>query len=71
MIKLANTANIKLADIETTLLQVSSFHKKQIRRDIYSIINDLQNIIHEDMEKQTNYILLVDKLDQCKEKGDE
>ena len=23
------------------------------------------------MEKQTNYILLVDKLDQCKEKGDE
>ena len=71
MIKLANAANIKLADIETTLLQVSNSYKKQIREDIYSIINDLQNIIHGDMEKQAHYILLVDKLDQCKEKGDE
>ena len=41
MIKLANAANIKLADIETTLLQVSNSYKKQIREDIYSIINDL------------------------------
>ena len=63
MIKLANAANIKLADIETTLLQVSNSYKKQIREDIYSIINDLQNIIHGDMEKQAHYILLVDELD--------
>jgi len=41
MIKSANAANIKLADIETTLLQVINSYKKQIREDIYSIINNL------------------------------
>jgi len=41
MIKLANAANIELADIETILLQASDSHKKQIREDIYSIIDNL------------------------------
>ena len=41
MVKLANTANIELADIETTLLQASDFHKEQIKGDIYSIIDSL------------------------------
>jgi len=72
-IKLANTANIKLTAIETTLLQASDTYKIQIGRDIYSIFKELWNVIHEDMERQAHHIqvLLVDELDQCKDKGDE
>jgi len=40
-IKLANTANIKLTAIETTLLQASDTYKIQIGRDIYSIFKEL------------------------------
>ena len=39
--KLATTANIKLDNIETNLLQSSKTYKKQIRGDIYSIVNKL------------------------------
>jgi len=51
VVKLANIANIELAGIETTLLQASDSQKEQIRGDIYSIIDSLQNIIHKDIEK--------------------
>jgi len=39
--------------------------------DIFSISEDLQNIIQSDMENQAYYIqkLLADELDNCKEKG--
>ena len=37
LVKLANTANIELADIEITLSQASDIYKIQIREDIYSI----------------------------------
>ena len=70
--KLANAINIELADIGTTLLQSSDIHKMQIRGDIYSIPEELWNIIYRDMEKQAHHIqvLLADKLDWCKDKGD-
>ena len=51
LVKLANIANIKLANIKTTLLQASKIHKEQIRGDVYSIANKLQGIIHGDMER--------------------
>jgi len=35
LVKLANAANIKLADIETTSLQASDSCKEQIGRDYY------------------------------------
>jgi len=41
VVKLANAANIKLADIKITLLQTGNSYKKQIGEDIYSIMNDL------------------------------
>lgn len=71
-VKLTNAANIELTDIETMLLQSSDTHKKQIGGNLYSISQDLWNILHKDMEKQAHYIqtLLADKLDQYKEKGD-
>ena len=45
----------------------------QISRDIYSIPEDLWNVIHRDMKKQAHHIqiLLADKLYQCKEKDAE
>jgi len=41
LVKLATVVNIKLADIETTLLQAGKIYKKQIREDIYSIADEL------------------------------
>ena len=72
MVKLANAANIELTDIKTVLLQPSNIYKEQIGEDIYSITNNLQNIVYRDMEKQAYQIqiLLTDKLDQYKGKGD-
>ena len=60
-----------MAEIETMILQVSNSYKTQNAGDIFSILQDLQNIIQEDMENQAYYIqtLLTDELDRCKEKG--
>jgi len=41
IVKLTNTTNIELADIETVLLQSSNIYKEQIREDIYSIMDNL------------------------------
>ena len=43
----------------------------QIAKDIFSISKDLQNIIQENIEKQSHYIqtLLANELDRCKGKG--
>ena len=59
-----------IADIETTLLQASEDYKIQISRDIYSISEELWNIIHGDMEWQAHHIqvLLVNESDWCKNK---
>jgi len=45
----------------------------QIAGDIFSISEDLRNIIQSDMENQVYHIqkLLADKLDNCKEKGND
>jgi len=45
----------------------------QIAGDIFSISEDLQNIIQSDMENQAYHIqkLLADKLDNCKGKGND
>ena len=42
----------------------------QIAGDIFSILEDLQNIIQENIENQAHHIqvLLADKLDRCKGK---
>ena len=70
IIKLVDAANNQLADIKTTLLQIGEIHKIQIGRNIYSISEELWNIICEEMECQAHYIqvLLADKLDYYKEK---
>ena len=43
----------------------------QIAGDIFSISEDLRNIVHSNIKNQAYYIqkLLVDKLDNCKGKG--
>jgi len=49
IIKLAQVANTQLAEIETTILQVSKIYKTHIARDIFSILEDLYNIVQEDI----------------------
>ena len=56
IIKLVEVANIQLAEIETSILQASDNYKIQIVEDIFSISEDLQNIIQEDIENQIYYI---------------
>ena len=70
IIKLAEVVNTQITEIETTILQASSNHKTQIVKDIFSILEDLQNIIQSDIESQAYYIqaLLVNELDNCKKK---
>jgi len=43
-------ANMQLAEIETTILQASGKYRTQTARDIFSISDDLQNIIQGDMK---------------------
>ena len=71
IIRLAEVANTQLVKIETTILQVSKIYKIQMAGDIFSISEDLQNIIQGDIKNQVYYIqaLLADELDKCKEKG--
>ena len=45
IIKLAEVANIQLAKIKITILQASDIYKIQMVEDIFSILEDLQNII--------------------------
>ena len=60
-----------MAEIETIILQVSDSYKTQNTGDIFSISQNLQNIIQGDMENQVYHIqtLLANKLDRCKGKG--
>ena len=50
IVKLADVVNNQLADIKTTLLQIKEMYKIQIGEDNYSILEELRNIIHGDME---------------------
>jgi len=50
LVKLVITANNQLADIKTILIQTGETHKMQIGGDIYSISEELRNIIHRDMK---------------------
>ena len=50
IIKLANTANNQLADIETILLQTIETYRILISRNIYSISKELINIIYRNIE---------------------
>ena len=71
ILKLAEEANTQIAEIERTILQASYNYQTQTAVDIFSISEDLCNIIQSDIENQVYHIqqLLVDKLDNCKEKG--
>ena len=71
IINLAEVANTPLAEIEMAILQASNSYKTQNIGDIFSISQDLQNIIQGDMENQAYHIqiLLADELDRYKGKG--
>jgi len=51
LVKLANITNNQLIDIETILLQTDKTYKTQVGGDIYSILEELQNIIHGDIKQ--------------------
>jgi len=65
IIWLAKVADTQLAEVKTTILQASDIYKMQTRGDIFSILEELQNIIQGEMEKQLYHIqvLLADELD--------
>ena len=71
IVKLAEEANTQIAEIERMILQASHNYRTQTTADIFSILEDLHNIIQSDMENQAYYIqqLLVNKLNNCKGKG--
>ena len=56
IIRQTNIVNNQLANIKIILLQVKEIYKLQVGEDIYSISEELQNVIHRDMERQVNYI---------------
>jgi len=70
IMKLAEKANIQITKIKFTILQTSNNYQMQTAGDIFSISEDLQNIIQSNMENQVYHIqkLLADELDNCKEK---
>ena len=70
IIKLAEEANTQIAEIKSTIIQASDNYQIQKARDIFSITEDLQNIVQSNIEDQVYYIqkLLVNKLDEYKEK---
>ena len=71
IIKLAKVANTQLAEIKITILQANDGYRVYMARDIFSILEDLWNIIQENMENQIHYIqaLLANKLNKYKGKG--
>ena len=71
IIKLAKVTNTQLAEIKTTILQASDKYRIQIVGDIFSILEDLQNIIQENIENQAYHIqtFLANELDNFKGKG--
>lgn len=50
IIKLAEEANTQIVEIEIMILQASYNYQTQIVGDIFSISEDLQNIIQSDMK---------------------
>ena len=49
-VKLADAANNQLTDIKTVILQTRKTYRKKISRDIYSISEELRNVIHGKIE---------------------
>ena len=70
IIKLAEEANTQIAEIKSTISQASNNYQTQTAGDIFSISEELWNIIQSDIENQAYHIqkLLADKLDNCKGK---
>ena len=56
IIKLAEEANTQITQIELTILQTSDNYWVQMMGDIFSISEDLCNIVQSDMEKQAYHI---------------
>ena len=50
IMKLAEEANIQITEIEFTILQTSNNYQMQTVGDIFSIFEDLQNIIQSDIK---------------------
>ena len=50
IIKLVEEANTQITEIETMVLQASDNYWTQIAEDIFSISEDLQNVVQNDME---------------------
>ena len=71
IIKLVEVANTQLAEIETMILQTSNAYRTQTASNIFSISEDLWDIIQGNMENQVYNIqsLLADELDRYKDKG--
>jgi len=70
---LAEKANTQIIEIETTILQAGDNFRTQTAENIFSISEDLWDIIQSDMENQVYHIqaLLADELDNCKGKGNQ
>ena len=71
IIKLVEVANTQLAEIKTIILQASNNYRMQTVRYIFSILQDLWNIIQGNMKNQAHHIqmFLADEFDSCKGKG--
>ena len=68
---MAEETNTTITKIKGIILQASNNHCSQNTASIFSILEDLQNMVQRDIENRVYQVqmMLANKLDSCKEKG--
>ena len=71
IVKIAEEINTTITEVEETILQASNNYWSQNAASIFSISEDLQNIVQSDIENQVYQVqrILADELDSCRERG--
>ena len=68
MVKIAEEINTTIMEVEGTILQASNNYQSQNIASIFSISEDLQNMVKSDIKNQAYQVqrMLADELDSCR-----